>query len=99
MALDAALLALTAGELKNTLLDAKIDKIFEPTRDEVLLTLRTRTDTFKLLLSARSGSARICLTKETFENPQTPPSFCMLLPSPWPKTPPEPMAYSPWIVW
>ena len=45
MALDAALLALTAGELKNTLLDAKIDKIFEPTRDEVLLTLRTRTDT------------------------------------------------------
>ena len=75
----AALLALTAGELKNTLLDAKIDKIFEPTRDEVLLTLRTRTDTFKLLLSARSGSARICLTKETFENPQTPPSFCMLL--------------------
>ena len=79
MALDAALLALTAGELKNTLLDAKIDKIFEPTRDEVLLTLRTRTDTFKLLLSARSGSARICLTKETFENPQTPPSFCMLL--------------------
>ena len=79
MALDAALLALTAGELKNTLLDAKIDKIFEPTRDEVLLTLRTRTDTFKLLLSARSGSARICLTEETFENPQTPPSFCMLL--------------------
>ena len=79
MALDAALLALTAGELKNILLDAKIDKIFEPTRDEVLLTLRTRTDTFKLLLSARSGSARICLTKETFENPQTPPSFCMLL--------------------
>lgn len=64
---------------ENTLLDAKIDKIFEPTRDEVLLTLRTRTDTFKLLLSARSGSARICLTKETFENPQTPPSFCMLL--------------------
>ena len=59
MALDAALLALTAGELKNTLLDAKIDKIFEPTRDEVLLTLRTRTDTFKLLLSARSGSSRL----------------------------------------
>ena len=79
MALDAALLALVARELKDTLLDAKIDKIFEPTRDEVLLTLRTRADTFKLLLSARSGSARICLTRETFENPQTPPSFCMLL--------------------
>ena len=79
MALDAALLALVARELKDTVLDAKIDKIFEPTRDEVVLTLRTRADTFKLLLSARSGSARICLTRETFENPQTPPSFCMLL--------------------
>ena len=41
MSLDAATLALVAGELKTTLLDAKIDKIFEPTRDEVLMTLRT----------------------------------------------------------
>ncbi len=79
MALDAALLGLMAGELKEILLDAKIDKIFEPTRDEVVVTMRTRTDTYKLLLSARSGSARACLTQESFENPQTPPSFCMLL--------------------
>ena len=43
MSLDAATLALVAEELKTTLLDAKIDKIFEPTRDEVLITLRTRT--------------------------------------------------------
>ena len=55
MSLDAATLALVAGELKTTLLDAKIDKIFEPTRDELVITLRTRTDTYALLLSARSG--------------------------------------------
>ena len=79
MSLDAATLALVADELKNTLLDAKIDKIFEPTRDEVLITLRTRTETHRLLLSARSGSARVCLTRESFENPLTPPGFCMLL--------------------
>lgn len=79
MALDAATLALTTAQLRQQLLDAKIDKIYEPTRDEVLLTLRTRTETFRLLLSARSGSARVCLTKESFENPQVPPSFCMLL--------------------
>ena len=47
MSLDAATLALVAGELKTTLLDAKIDKIFEPTRDEVLMTLRTRTETHR----------------------------------------------------
>ena len=51
MALDAATLALTAGELKQTLTDAKIAKIFEPTRDELVLTLRTRTETYALLLS------------------------------------------------
>ena len=42
MALDAATLALTAAELKTTLADAKIAKLFEPTRDELVITLRTR---------------------------------------------------------
>lgn len=79
MALDAATLALAGAQLNARLADAKIDKIYEPTRDEVVLTLRTRTETFRLLLSARSGSARACLTDESFENPPTPPSFCMLL--------------------
>ena len=79
MALDAATLALVARELKTSLGDARIDKIFEPTRDEVVLHLRMRTGAARLLLSARSGSARVCLTRETFENPPTPPSFCMLL--------------------
>ena len=58
MALDAAMLALCARELSHALADARIDKIFEPTRDEVVLNLRTRTDSPRLLLSARSGSAR-----------------------------------------
>jgi predicted ribosome quality control (RQC) complex YloA/Tae2 family protein len=79
MALDAATLALTANELRTRLVDARIAKIFEPTRDELLLTLRTRTETLALLLSARSGSARVCFTQESFENPETPPGFCMLM--------------------
>lgn len=79
MALDAAILSLAAAELKQALRESRIDKIFEPTRDEVVITLRTRTETFKLLLSARSGSARVCFTTESFENPAMPPSFCMLL--------------------
>lgn len=79
MALDAATLALVAGELKEQLLGARIDKVHQPTRDEVLLHLRSRTRGFRLLLSARLGSARVCLTDESYENPATPPSFCMLL--------------------
>ncbi len=84
MALDAATLALCAKELMQELEHTKIDKIFEPTRDEVVMNMRKRkTGTTpqapRLFLSARSGSARVCLTKESFENPAIPPSFCMLL--------------------
>lgn len=79
MALDAATLALTAQELQTTLGEARIDKIFQPTRDEVVFLMRGRNGNFKLLLSARSGSARVCTTSESYENPAIPPSFCMLL--------------------
>jgi len=79
MSLDAAVLALTAREIGRKLSGSRIDKIFQPTRDEVVLLLRSRTGGAKLLLSARSGSARIGITQESFENPQVPPSFCMLL--------------------
>lgn len=59
MALDAATLALLAKELREKMLSARIDKIFQPTRDEVLIAMRSRTENFKLFVSARSGSARI----------------------------------------
>lgn len=79
MALDAATLALCAKELKEVLLEARVDKVFQPTRDEVILQMRTRAATFRVLLSARSGSARVCVTQMAYENPAIPPSFCMLL--------------------
>ena len=44
MALDAATLALTAAELKATLTDAKIAKIFEPTRDEQVMSLKLNSE-------------------------------------------------------
>ena len=47
MALDAALLELTARELKQRLADARIDKIFEPTRDEVVPVSYTHLDVYK----------------------------------------------------
>jgi len=79
MALDAITLSLLAGELDEKLQGSRIDKIHQPSKDEVVFHLRRRDGNLKLLLSARSGSARICLTEESFENPQVPPSFCMLL--------------------
>ncbi|MEG0090969.1 MAG: NFACT family protein, partial [Oscillospiraceae bacterium] len=79
MALDAITMALLAKELDGSLQGARVDKIHQPSKDEAVLYLRKREGNTKLLISARSGSARICLTDENFENPQTPPSFCMLL--------------------
>ncbi len=84
MALDALTLSLVAKELLQALKGAKIDKIFMPTRDEIVMNMRTRNEDFKhsthrFFLSARSGSARVCITQENFENPAVPPSFCMLM--------------------
>ncbi|MBQ3393795.1 MAG: NFACT family protein [Oscillospiraceae bacterium] len=79
MALDAATMSLLAGELDDRLQASRVDKIHQPSKDEVVLHMRSRDGNIKLLLSARSGSARICITQEAFENPLTPPSFCMLL--------------------
>ena len=79
MALDAITLALLAKELYSELQGARIDKIHQPSKDEIVMHMRKRDGNIKLLISARSGSARVCLTNESFENPQTPPSFCMLM--------------------
>ena len=79
MALDAITMSLLANELDEGLQGSRIDKIHQPSRDEVVFHLRKRDGNIKLLLSARSGSARLCFTKESFENPPVPPSFCMLL--------------------
>ncbi|MEG2259606.1 MAG: NFACT family protein, partial [Oscillospiraceae bacterium] len=79
MALDAATLFVTANELKKQIIGARVDKLYMPTRDEALFSLRTQGGIKKLLVSARSGSARVHITAEDFENPAVPPTFCMLL--------------------
>ncbi len=79
MALDALTMSLLAKELDDNLQGSRIDKIHQPSKDEIVMHIRKRDGNAKLLISARSGSARICITNESFENPQTPPSFCMLM--------------------
>ncbi len=79
MALDAVTLSLLSNELGERLSGARIDKITMPSKEEILLSLRTRSESFKLFVCLRSGGARIGLTEESYENPDVPPSFCMLL--------------------
>ena len=79
MPLDALCLTAVAEELRSALAGGKIDKIYQPTRDEVVLFLRSQGDNVRLLLSANPGHPRAHLTALNRENPDKPPMFCMLL--------------------
>ncbi len=79
MPLDAVALGAIARELDNKLRDAKIEKIHQPERDELLFVLKGKCGISRLTVSASGSNARIHLVEESKENPQTPPMFCMLL--------------------
>lgn len=79
MALDGAFLSLLREEIERSVLDARIDKIYQPSKEEIILLLRGREGAHRLLLSANASGARVHFTKETVENPKSPPMFCMLL--------------------
>lgn len=79
MALDGAFLRHLKKEIEDRALGARIDKIYQPSREELVLLLRTRREALKLLLSARANSPRIHFTSYAPENPKTPPMLCMLL--------------------
>ena len=79
MALDGAFLHHIRRELEENALEARVEKIYQPNKEEMVLLLRTRTDHFKLLISARANSARIHFTRLVPENPPQPPMLCMLM--------------------
>lgn len=79
MAFDAGMMAAVVFELRQSLVGARVEKINQPEKDELLLSLRGEGESFRLLLSASSGSPRLCLTNETKENPALPPAFCIML--------------------
>lgn len=78
MAFDGAFLYKTVEELKSAI-DCHIEKIYQPSRDELVISLRKKGFNKKLYISARSGAQRIQFTENKTENPATPPMFCMLL--------------------
>jgi len=76
MPLDAVCLTGVVRELQETIVGLRIEKIQQPSRDQIVLTLRGNR---KLLLCASSNQPRIHLTNITRENPIQAPMFCMLL--------------------
>ena len=78
MALDGAFLYAVKNELTQ-LIGGRVEKVFQPSREEIVIFIRTRQGSKKLFISANAGSARVHLTEKQPDNPQTPPMFCMLM--------------------
>ncbi len=79
MAFDAAAVRYLTQELKENLINGRIDKIHQPEKDEITLHVRTLSGNFKLVLSASSAHPRVHFTDVAKKNPITAPMFCMLL--------------------
>lgn len=78
MAFDGAFLYKINQELQSAI-DCHVDKIYQPSRDELVFLLRKKGFVKRLLITVKSGSARVQFTENKYENPSTPPMFCMLM--------------------
>ena len=80
MSLDGAFLHSVIHEMEERkLIGGRVDKIYQPSREEIIVSIRTYDGMQKILLSADSSSARVCLTETSPENPKQPPMLCMLM--------------------
>ena len=87
MPFDGFVIGAVAKELKTKLTGGKIEKIYQPSRDELLFHINVppmnmsseSRQRYDLLISSNSSLPRIYLTELRQGNPQNPPAFCMLL--------------------
>lgn len=78
MALDGIYLYNLINELKDSLLNSRIDKINQPEKDEIIINVRGKENK-KLLISSSSKYPRLHFTTISKNNPLQPPVFCMVL--------------------
>ena len=79
MPLDAICLRAVLSELNGRIAGGRIEKVYQPDREEIVLQIRGGQGACRLLLSASASAPRIHLIEQNRENPATPPMFCMLL--------------------
>lgn len=79
MSLDGIFLNSIKNDLYNKLTGGRVDKIYQPDKNEIVIGVRSAGENYRLLMTAASSSPRIHLTGVTRKNPAEPPMFCMLL--------------------
>ncbi len=79
MAFDGITIAALKNELENKILGGRIDKIYQPENDEIILVIRCFGTSLKLLLTANPSNPKFHITNIAKNNPANPPLFCMVL--------------------
>lgn len=79
MALDGITLSMLKNEISEKLIGARVDKIHQPSKEELVIALRWNGGNGKLLISASASGPRIHFTESSVDNPKNPPMFCMLM--------------------
>ena len=79
MALDGVVISALVHEFKNLLNYNRVEKIYQPEIDEIIMHIRIQGKSLKLLLSANSNYPRVHFTEVNKDNPAIAPNFCMVL--------------------
>ncbi|MBR3610268.1 MAG: NFACT family protein [Oscillospiraceae bacterium] len=79
MALDGIMLSMLKNEIAEKLIGARVDKIHQPSKEELVISMRWNGGSGKLLVSASASAPRIHFTESAVDNPKNPPMFCMLM--------------------
>ncbi len=79
MTLDGLTLHFVVGEIKKEAFGCKVDKVHQPQPDTIILSLRAPGKNIRLLICGGAGDSRMHITSHKYENPKSPPMFCMFL--------------------
>ncbi len=79
MPFDGIVTKCIVNELNLLLSGGRVEKVFQPENDEIVLLIRSKGQNYRLVASANASYPRLHITSAQKENPQTPPVFCMLM--------------------
>ena len=79
MAFDGITVSAIKAEIEDKILGGRIDKVYQPEKDEIILGIRSMGQVYKLLLTSNASNPKFHFTQTNPSNPMTPPLFCMVM--------------------
>lgn len=79
MAFDGITVSAIKAEIEDKILGGRIDKVYQPEKDEIILGIRSMGQAYKLLLTSNASTPKFHFTQTNPSNPMTPPLFCMVM--------------------